>query len=194
MTLTIFPIFAILPLSTAFAGTDGFTQKDRERLIRLETTLRIFMEQTNKRFEELREDMNKRFEAVDKRFEDMNKRFEELQEDMNRRFEAVDKRFEDMNRRFEDINKRFEDMNKRFEEQIKLFKWIAGIMAGMVAAFVGLLIWDRRTAVSSAVKESERNLENKFKLHDFPKLLKALRELAKEDDRLAKVLRNFNLL
>jgi len=155
MTLTIFPIFAVLLLFPAFAEADGFTQKDRERLIRLETTLRIFMEQTNKRFEELREDMNKRFEAVDKGFE---------------------------------------DMNKRFEEQIKLFKWIVGIMAGMVAAFVGLLIWDRRTAVDSAVKESERNLENKFKLHDFPKLLKALRELAKEDDRLAKVLRNFNLL
>ena len=34
----------------------------------------------------LREDMNKRFEAVDKRFEEMRK-------DMDKRFEAVDKRF-----------------------------------------------------------------------------------------------------
>ena len=34
----------------------------------------------------LREDMDRRFEAVDKRFEEMRK-------DMNRRFEAVDKRF-----------------------------------------------------------------------------------------------------
>ncbi len=49
----------------------GFTQEDREILIRLETTLKVFMEQTDKRFEqvdkriaELREDMNKRFEQT----------------------------------------------------------------------------------------------------------------------------------
>ena len=65
-----------------FAKSTGFTQEDRERLIRLEATLQTFMEQTNKRFE----DMNKRFEDMNKRFEDMNKRFEELREDMNKRF------------------------------------------------------------------------------------------------------------
>ena len=59
-------------------ASQGFTQEDRERLIRLETTLKVFMEQTNKRFE------------------DINKRFEELREDMNKRFEGVDKRFEQM--------------------------------------------------------------------------------------------------
>ena len=37
--------------------------------------------------------MNKRFEAVDKRFED-------LTANMNKRFEAVDKRFEDLHKRF----------------------------------------------------------------------------------------------
>ena len=68
-------------LATARAS-QGFTQEDRERLIRLETTLKVFMEQTNKRFEELREDTNRRFE--------------ELREDMNKRFEEVDKRFEQM--------------------------------------------------------------------------------------------------
>ncbi len=46
----------------------GFTQEDRERIIRLETTLNLFMEATDQRFEqvdqrllELREDMNNRF-------------------------------------------------------------------------------------------------------------------------------------
>ncbi len=38
----------------------GFTQKDRERIIRLETTLTLFMEATDQRFEQ-----------VDKRFEQM---------------------------------------------------------------------------------------------------------------------------
>ena len=66
----------------SFGGEGGFTQEDRERLIKLEATLQTFMEQTNKRFEELREDTNKRFT--------------ELREDMNKRFEQVDKRFEEM--------------------------------------------------------------------------------------------------
>ncbi len=56
----------------------GFTQDDRDRLIRLEATLQVFMQQVDRRFEELREDMNKRFEQVDKRFERVDKRFEEV--------------------------------------------------------------------------------------------------------------------
>ncbi len=61
-----------------FGGQTGFTQEDRERLVRLEATLKVFMEQVDKRFEEMREDMNKRFEQVDKRFEQVDKRFEEM--------------------------------------------------------------------------------------------------------------------
>lgn len=44
--------------------------------------------------------MEKRFEAMDKRFEalqrEMDKRFEILQREMDKRFEAVDKRFTTM--------------------------------------------------------------------------------------------------
>ena len=69
---------------------------------------------TNRRFES----MDKRFESIDKRFESIDKRFEEVLDYMNKRFESVDKRFEEvlnyMNKRFESVDKRFEDMNKRF--------------------------------------------------------------------------------
>ena len=64
-------IFFIL-LSIGFPKEVGFTQEDRERLIRLETTLKVFMEQ------------------VDKRFEQIDKRISELREDMNKRFEQVE--------------------------------------------------------------------------------------------------------
>jgi len=46
--------------------------------VRLEATLKVFMQQVDKRFTELREDMNKRFEQVDKRFEQVDKRFEQM--------------------------------------------------------------------------------------------------------------------
>ena len=164
----------------SFAKGVGFTQEDRERLIRLEATLQTFMEQTNKRFEEMREDMNKRFE--------------QLRDEMNKRFEQVDKRFEEVNRRFEEVNRRFEEVNKRFEEQLHLFKWIAGIFTAMVAGFVSLLIWDRRTAVRAAIKEHESELDKKFRISDLPKLIEALKEKAKSDKELAEILRNFHLL
>lgn len=64
---------------------EGFSQEDRERLVRLETAFRVYMEQTDKRFAqidkrfaELREDMNKRFEQIDNRFEQVDKRFEQM--------------------------------------------------------------------------------------------------------------------
>jgi len=70
-------IFVMSLVSVCFAES-GFSQEDRDRLIRMEATLQVFMQQ------------------VDKRFEQVDKRFEELREDMNKRFEQVDKRFDQM--------------------------------------------------------------------------------------------------
>ena len=42
----------------------GFTQADRERMVRMETTLQMFMESINRRFTEQRKDINQRFEQV----------------------------------------------------------------------------------------------------------------------------------
>ena len=78
--LAIIVLLSIIGLSDLAwsAEPSGFTQTDRERLVRLEATLEIFMK------------------ATDKRFEQIDRRFEELRQDMNRRFEQVDKRFEQM--------------------------------------------------------------------------------------------------
>ena len=57
-------LFYFLITVPCFAEKTGFTQDDRERLVRLEATLKVFMQQVDKRFTELREDMNKRFEQM----------------------------------------------------------------------------------------------------------------------------------
>jgi len=75
--IAILLLFLLVFPTKSFAA-QGFTQEDRERLVRLETAIKVF-----------RMDMNKRFEQVDKRFF-------ELRMDMNKRFEQVDKRFEQM--------------------------------------------------------------------------------------------------
>ena len=56
----------------------AFTPEEERQLLRdvteIKATLRVFMEQTNKRFE----DMNRRFEDINKRFEEVNHRFDQL--------------------------------------------------------------------------------------------------------------------
>ena len=171
-----------------FAQKTGFTQEDRERLVRLETTLKVFMEQVDKRFAELREDMNKRSEQVDKRFEQVDKRFAELREDMNKRFEQIDKRFEQVDKRFAELR---EDMNKRFTQMMNFLWMLVAIFTTLTGVVIGFAYWDRRTIIRKARDEAVEIIEKEGRLRD---LIRALRALSEEDKKLANVLRNFGLL
>ncbi len=143
----------------------------------LEAEFREFKDQVNRRFEELRADMNARFEQVDKRFE-------ELRADMNKRFEQVDRRFKEMR----------SDTNARFE-QLYTFLWIiTGIFSALVAVVIGFALWDRRTTIRRAREESVEEVERRYGVSRVGDLIRVLRELAKEDKRLAEVLRSFGLL
>ena len=71
----------------------------------------------NRGFDDLRAEINQRFEAVDQRLGDMNRGMNQRLDDMNR---SMDKRLDDMNRsmdkRFDDMNR---SMNQRFDQQDK---------------------------------------------------------------------------
>jgi hypothetical protein len=152
--------------SVARAQGPGFTQEDRDRLIRLETTLQVFMHQ------------------VDKRFEQVDKRIQELREDMNKRFEQVDKRFEQVDRRFEQVDRRF--------EQIMTFLWIlVAIFTTLTATVIGFAYWDRRTIIRKARDEAVEQIEKEGRLRD---LIQAMRALAPDNPSVAEVLRRFHLL
>jgi len=157
-------------LFVGFVGVSsgqGFEQEDRERLIRLEATLQVFMQQTDKRFAELREDMNKRFEEMRA---DVNKRFQEMREDTNKRFEQVDKRI----------------------DQLITFLWIlAGIFTALVVAVIAFAYWDRRTIIRRAKEEALKEMEEASR---WKTILEALRQVAIKDSNVAEALRRFNLL
>ena len=155
--------------STALAGGDSFTQKDRELLIRLD----------------------ERLNQIDKRFEQINKRIDDLREDMNKRFEQVDKRFEQIDKRFEQVNKRFDEQNKRFDTLQQLMIAIIAAFAAIVAVAIGFAIWDRSTMVRKARDEAIERIEKEGRLRDF---IRALRAYAEKNRELAEILRSFNLL
>ena len=132
-----------------------------------------------------------KFNQIDRRFEQIDKRLELMQNYIDKRFEDVNKRFEDINKRFEDINKRFEDINKRFE-QLYTFLWIiTGIFTTLTLGIIGFAYWDRRTIIRKAKDETLEEFQKEEKLKE---LYNALKQLAKKDPELAKILRQFNIL
>ncbi len=148
--------------------------------------------------------------AINQRIDDLivnfNKRFEDMNNNFNKRFEAMDKRFEDMNNNF---NKRFEAMDKRFEDMHDTMLILYTSTMALVAALIGYLIWDRNTA-QKPMKQKVEKLENDMSVVEMeldqhldirnpsgpvvPRLIKALRELAQTDEKVASVLRSFSLL
>ena len=92
-----------------------------------------------------------------------------------------------MNKRFEQMNENF---NKRFEDMISYLWMISMAFLGLTAATIGLMLWDRKTTIKAAKDEIIEEIEEN-KLKDF---VYRLRDIAKKDKELAKVLREFHIL
>jgi len=91
----------------------------RDEFARLLDEIALLREDTNRRFNESREDMNRRFEQVDQRFEQVDQRFEQV----DQRFEQVDRRFNDMHRTQLGIKR---DILQLQEGQTRLLKQMEG--------------------------------------------------------------------
>ena len=108
----------------------------------------------------------------------------QLRIDMNKRFEQVDKRFEMMqhniDKRFEQIDRRFEQVDKRFDVICNILYIIMGLVFS--SPFIALYLRDKRES------EDRKNFEI------IKGLLFALRELAQDDEKIARSLRAANLL
>ena len=125
-------------------------------------------------FEERFKQIDRRFEQIDRRFEQVDKRFEELRKDMNIRFKELR----------EDINARFDDLEH-------FLNIITAIFTTLTVFVIGFAYWDRRTIISKAKEETIKELENSGKLRD---LILVLREKAKTDSELERILKEHKLL
>ena len=100
------------------------------------------------------------------------------QEALNQRFEQVDKRFEELRA---DMNVRFEQVNARFGQMISLFIGIIAAFAGIVGCTIAFAIRDRRTALKPVSAETGR-------------VVRVLREYAREEPRLLEILERMGML
>ena len=103
----------------------------------------------------------------------------------------TEERFNSIDQRFEDVDKRFNDFNERFRSIIKLLGILSGIFALMLVTCIGLIFWDRKTFIERSVKKSVEKIESEGLLI---KLLNVLKEISKEDKKVAMALKEFNLL
>ena len=157
---------------------DSFTQADRERLVRMEATQTVFMQQ------------------VDKRLEQVDKRIDELRTDTNKRFEELRS---DMNARFEQVDKRFEQVDKRFEQTIGMFYALSAIFTTLFAAVFSFAWWDRRSVLVTARKTAEAVVEEKTQGFEQIRLtveqvVKALRRQADRAPAFKTIMQWANLL
>ena len=68
---------------------------------------------------EFRKDVDQRFDAIDRRFEQVDQRFDAIDrrfEQVDQRFDAIDQRFDAIDRRFEQVDQRFDAIDRRFEQ------------------------------------------------------------------------------
>ena len=63
----------------------------------------------------------------------------ELRAEMIRRFEQVDKGFEQVDKRFELIDRRFEQVDGRFAQMDNRFNWLVGLQFATLLAVIALL-------------------------------------------------------
>ncbi|MCF8003165.1 MAG: hypothetical protein K9L32_02985 [Chromatiaceae bacterium] len=155
----------------------------------LEQRLTALEQRMDQRFTAMEETMNQRFAAMENT---MDRRFIAIEKDMDQRFGAMENL---MDQRFAAVEKRLDDL---FAMMLTMFS----ALVLLIVSLFGYIVWDRRTALrplESRLARLEQDLERDLQLrHEegslLTRLLKALRELAREDERLANVLRSFSVL
>ena len=95
----------------------------------------------------------------------------------------------------EDMNKQFDRIDAQFDRIVNIMLGIFGAFAAMCGGTIWFALWDRRTMIrpfEDKVKKIEDDIsENRNKLHT---LLEAFKALSKTDEKVANILKKFNLL
>jgi len=86
------------------------------------------------------------------------------------------------------IDKLEASLNQRIDDLRQLMLWGFGLTFTGMFALVGFVLWDRRTALAPAVRRFEDLQDRQRRIEE------ALRQLAKENPKVAESLRNLGLL
>jgi len=112
----------------------------------------------------------------------------EIVERLTRLEERVIRLEEGQKRVEQRIDKLEASLNQRIDDLRQLMLWGFGLTFTGMFALVGFVLWDRRTALAPAVRRFEDLQDRQRRIEE------ALRQLSKENPKLAESLRNLGLL
>ena len=192
--LLIFVLY-IFPSSTTFAIKVAPRITDREIVEKL-TRLEAGQAAINQRIDDLSNQLNQRIDDLNNQ---LNRRINDVSNRLNQRIDDVNKRIDDLDKK---LTRRIDDTNQRISDLYDITLTMFAILAALITGLFGYIIWDRRTMmkpVQERLERLDRDIERDLDLRNehgsIPaRLLNALRELAKTDEKLAAVLRSFSLL
>ena len=187
-------VFYLFPTTTyAFKVAPRITDREIvEKLTRLEAGQAAI----NQRIDDLSNQLNQRIDDLNNQ---LNQRINDVSNRLNQRIDDVNKRIDDLDKK---LTRRIDDTNQRISDLYDITLTMFAILAALMGALFGYIIWDRRTMMKPVQerlerleKDIERDLELRNEHGSIPaRLLNVLRELAKTDAKLAAVLRSFSLL
>lgn len=94
----------------------------------------------------------------------------------------------EMNAKFESIDQRFELLYDQIKDIKTFLYWGFGVLFTFMAALMGFVLWDRRTVLAPVQRKTEMVEKNN------EKIIEALQTLAKNDTKLADILRSVGIL
>ena len=100
----------------------------------------------------------------------------------------VEAKVEQMDKRFEQMDKRFEQIDNRIERLESVMLWGFGLLFTTMIGMVGFVLWDRRTALAPAIRESRELREREERLE------RILKEVALKDANVAEAIRHAGLI
>lgn len=148
-----------------------YTLEDRDRLIRVEEGMK----------EGLRA-VHQRIDGVDKRIDGLDKRIDGLERSVHQRIEGLER---SVNQRIEGLER---SVNHRIDGLQGLMYVVISAVIAQTIGIIGFVLWDRRTALAPAVRKT-KELEEREEMIE-----KILKEYAKQEPRLAEILKSAKLL
>ena len=174
---------------SAAAVTPAPALTDREiaeRLTRLETRLDEGLTGLRSDIAQLRADMQEQNRQLRADMQEQNRQLRADMQEQNRQLRAD---MQEQNRQLRD------DMNSRFEEQGRYILGLLAVFGTIIAVNIGLIVWDRRTAVRP-LEEKVRKLAEEVTQggERGQTLVEVLRAVGQQNQTVAAVLKRFNLL
>lgn len=107
---------------------------------------------------------------------------------IHHRIDALEKRIDALDKRIDALDKRIDGVDKRIDGLQDLIYVLLSAIFAQTVGIVGFVLWDRRSTLSPVVHK-QKELEEQA-----DRIEKALKEMAKADENLAKALKTAGLL